>query len=188
MRSRWALPALSLLLALTAVTLLGEQAVLGAKARLANWLIGRAFAAHLEDGQVHLPWSWADIHPIAQLEVPRLAEIRHVLTGGSGTSMAFGLGHLDGTAAPATSGNCVLVGHRDGQFAFLERLALGDTLRVRTAARDETYVVRELSVIAEDDPRPLVPTVHPRLTLVTCYPFGGLLPTSQRYLVTCDAP
>jgi len=66
--------------------LLGEQAWLSVKASLAERLIEHAFAAHLEDGGVHRPWRWADTHPIARLEVPRLGVERIVLAGASGSS------------------------------------------------------------------------------------------------------
>ena len=66
--------------------------------------------------------------PIARLEEPHLGVSRHVLTGGSGSSMAFGQGHLDGTAPPNGMGNGVLVGHRDSWFAFLKHLRVGDEI------------------------------------------------------------
>jgi sortase A len=71
-------------------------------------LIRRALAATLEDGIVRRPWSWADMHPVARLTVPRLSIERSVLSNASGPALAFGIGHVDGTAQPAAAGNCVL--------------------------------------------------------------------------------
>jgi len=171
--------------------LIGRRGYLEAKAVLARHLIERAFSAHLRDGRPHRPWTWADTYPIAALELDRLGVRRTVLVGASGTSLAFGVGHIDGTARPNRRGNCVLAGHRDGAFAFLEEVRRGDVLRLRAADTVREYVVDGTGVVARTDASPLGPTIGRRLTLVTCYPFGGLLRSPWRYVVTAaaaDAP
>ena len=50
------------------------------------------------------PWPWADTWPVARLEVPRLGIDEIVLAGGSGRTLAFAPGHVDGTAAPGSRG------------------------------------------------------------------------------------
>jgi sortase A len=167
--------------------LLGRGGYLEAKARLAQRLVDRAFAALLQDGDPHRPWAWADTCPIAVLELDRLDVRLSVLAGASGTSLAFGAGHIDGTAWPNSPGNCVLAGHRDRAFAFLEDIRPGDVLRLRTADADREYVVDGLGVVARTDTGALQTTGGHRLTLVTCYPFGGLLRSPWRYVVTAAA-
>jgi sortase A len=167
--------------------LAGRHAYLEAKALLAQHLIERAFAAQLRDGRPHRPWSWADTYPIAVLTLDRLGIRRSVLAGASGTSLAFGVGHIDGTAQPNTPGNCVLAGHRDRAFAFLEQVRPGDVLRLRSAGSVRDYVVEGAAVVARTDSRPIQTTGDDRLTLVTCYPFGGLLRSPWRYVVTAAA-
>jgi sortase (surface protein transpeptidase) len=142
----WSLDATAISLAIAFLFLAGRSTWMGAKSLLAEHLIARAFSAHVRDGDAHVPWSWADVHPVASLEVPRLGIRRHVLTGASGSSLAFGIGHLDGTSPPNGNGNCVLVGHR---IDLLEA----------TSSR--------------------------LLTLMTCYPFNGLTPGAQRFVVWC---
>ncbi len=173
----------ALVLASAGGGLLAEQAWLTAKARFAEVLIRRAFAIHLGDGAPHHPWSWADMHPLAQIEVPRLGVLRTVLTGASGSSMAFGPGHIDGTAAPNASGNCALAGHRDGSFAFLNDLRMGDRLTLRTHAGSVRCEVQDLLVADMRAVNLLQPTEDPRLTLITCYPFHGLSRSDLRYVV-----
>jgi sortase A len=174
----------ALLLLAAGGLLLGHDAYLEAKAFVARRLIARAFAAHLRDGRFHRPWSWSDTAPIALLEVHRLGVRRSVLAGASGTSLAFGLGHIDGTAPPNAPGNCVLAGHRDGEMAFLERVRPGDVVRLRTAGASRDYVVDGIRVVAHTDIAPLRTAGADRVTLVTCYPFGGLLRSPWRYVVT----
>jgi sortase A len=188
MRARRAPLAGAFLLLAAGGLVLGRDAYLEAKGLVARRLIARAFAEHLKDGRLHRPWSWADTAPIALLEVRRLGVRRSVLAGASGTSLAFGLGHIDGTAPPNAPGNCVLAGHRDGEMAFLERVRRGDVLRLRTAGASRDYVVDGIGVVARTDIAPLRAADADRLTLVTCYPFGALLRSPWRYVVTAIRP
>lgn len=186
MRTRFGiLICLGLALLAAGFGLMGRDLYMRAKAQLADVLIARAFAAHLENGRPHPPWKWADMHPIARLEVPRLGVSRHVLTGASGTTMAFGIGHLDGTAPPNSSGHTVLVGHRDSWCAFLKEVQCGDRVALRTASGAGRYRVVALRVIAETDLEILDKMFSDRLTLLTCYPFAGVLNSPLRYAVIC---
>jgi sortase A len=165
--------------------LLAERGWLAAKARVAGVLIDRAFAMHLSDGGRHRPWSWADMHPVARLEVPRLGVRRTVLSGATGATLAFGPGRIHGTARPNGEGNCVIAGHRDGWFAFLEKLRRGDRIVLRTHGGSVDYVVEDLIVADRREGSFLEPGEKARLTLITCYPFGGLRRSDLRYVVVC---
>ena len=185
MRRRLAVAGCFLCLA-AGVALFGEQGYLVLKARLAERLIARAYAAHLEDGAVHPPWSWADTHPIGRLGVPRLDVQRTLLAGASGTSLAFGPGHIDGTAAPNTQGNCCVAGHRDTSFGFLGDLRIGDVLWLETRQARVHYRVIERSVRSMWDDGVLQRTATPRLTLITCWPLDEWLPGPERLVVAAE--
>jgi sortase A len=174
----------SLLLLGTGCLLFGRHGYLQGKALVAEHLVARAFEAHLEDGRRHRPWEWADMAPIARLEVERLELARYVLSGASGSSMAFGVGHIDGTAAPNTPGNTVFAGHRDTWMEFLRKLRPGDRLRVVTAEATQEYVLTHTRVVHETDTTVLEPTSDQRVTLVTCYPFDGWTRSPWRYIAT----
>ncbi len=163
-----------------------EQAWLAVKARIAAVRIEAAFEAHLEDGRVHPPWSWADTHPVARLEVPRLGLQRTVLSGASGSSLAFGPGHVHGTAAPNERGNCVLAGHRDSWFAFLRDLRGGDEIRLQSRGKTLHYVVSGTQVVSMWDFDASATAAEEQLTLITCYPFDGLTTTDRRYVVRLE--
>ena len=151
MKRRKILTAISLILFAAGTGLLGGQAWLYAKAQVAKVLISRSFSEYLKAGKPCPPWSWADLHPIARMEVPRLAVERFVLSGASGSSMAFGPGHMDGTALPGEKGNCVLSGHRDTWFAFLEDLEPGDELRLQALSGIRTFSVRSIRIVSVND-------------------------------------
>jgi sortase A len=173
--------------AVAGALLLGGPLYLGAKARLAAVLIDRAYAAHLRDGRAHRPWPWSDLEPIARLEVPRLGVARTIVSGAAGESLAFGLGHVNGTARPAGEGNCAVAGHRDSWAAFMKEIRDGDRITVATRGRRRSYHVASIEVVREDDISPLEPDEASRLTLITCFPFGGLTRSSRRLIIVGEA-
>lgn len=163
--------------------LFAEQTTMKIKAILADRLIDAAWEAHLADGTLHRPWAWADTHPLARLEVKRLGVRRMVLAGASGTSLAFGLGHVDGTALPNEHGNTVLGGHRNTRFAFLADLRRGDRIVITTRGRIRQWEVGEMAVVGADHSETLQDDGRDRLTLVTCFPVNGVRPSDQRFVV-----
>ena len=178
------LPAACFLCLAAGLALFGEQGYLSVKARVAEYLIDRAYSAYLQDGGSYPAWSWADTHPVARLEAPRLGVKRTFLAGASGTSLAFGPGLIDGTAAPNSTGNCCVAGHRDTFFEFLGDLQIGDTLWLETHDARTKYRVSERSVtsmwdesVLEQFPR------YRRLTLITCWPLDAWLPGPERLVV-----
>ena len=187
-RAPLALAAAAVLLALGAWQL-GSAGYIHAKARLAQVLLGQAWAATLEGGGPQRPWPWADTAPVARLQVPALGVDLFVLAGASGRTLAFGPGHLDGTAAPGAPGHSVVSGHRDTHFRFLQDLAPGMEIRVQnTDGRWQSYRAGEGQVIDARNARFEVASDRPALSLVTCWPFdaieaGGPL----RYLVFAEA-
>ncbi|MCB1055232.1 MAG: class GN sortase [Acidobacteria bacterium] len=173
---RW----LSVGLLLAAVAVGGKGVWLYAKAQLAQVLLERAWQETLAEpagaGPAR-PWPWADTYPVARIEAPRLGVERIVLDGSSGRTMAFGPGHVIGTALPGEDGNSVVGGHRDTHLAFLRRLRLGDELVVERAdGVRRRYRIDLLEVVDRGDLGVLADTGAARLTLVTCYPFDAVVP------------
>ena len=163
----------------------GEAAYIQAKAWLAQQLLRSAWERSLGHGANSKPWPWADTHPVARLQAPRLHADLLVLAGASGRTLAFGPGHVTGTALPGQAGNSVLSGHRDTHFAFLRHLLPGDLLIVHTASGALIeYRVSTAEVVHRKDVRVLLDAGDTRLTLVTCYPFDSPIPGGAlRYVV-----
>ncbi|NNE84237.1 MAG: class GN sortase [Alphaproteobacteria bacterium] len=147
-----------------------------AKAVLAQILLERSWQARLAgtDADAAKPWPWADTAPIARLQVPRLEVDQVVLAGASGRSLAFGPGHLTGTALPGERGNSVITGHRDTHFDFIGELKTGDIFRLQRpdgswaryrVAGGEVVDARTAQLDATPD--------RSAVTLVTCYPFNS---------------
>lgn len=154
--------------------LLAEGLWIPAKAAVAQHLLERAFARRARGEAEARPWPWADFVPLARLRVPRLEASMVVLSGATGGTLAFGPGHLAGSAPPGAGGNVVIAGHRDTHFAFLGRLAPGDALVLETPEGGRRrYRMREANVVDERALAALAPTRRPTLTLVTCWPLGA---------------
>jgi sortase A len=170
-------PALLLagLLAAAGAWQLGSAGWLFAKAELAQLLLGRAWQRTLAGEAETRPWSWADTWPVARLEAPEHGIDLYVLAGGTGRTLAFGPGHLDGTPLPGAPGRSVIAAHRDSYFRFLKELAPGEHLRVQTAdGKWREFVAAEGIVFDTRKERlQLAQTGQPELVLVTCFPFDA---------------
>lgn len=179
---------LALALVVTGVWQAGGGLYIHAKAALAQALLDSAWRRS-RAGEAVRPWPWADTWPVARLRVPRLQIDQVVLAGASGRTLAFGPGHMDGTALPGAAGNSVLGGHRDTHFRFLARLKPGDEIEVEPA-RGAARRFRVTGARVADQAQAgieLAPD-RPRLTLVTCYPFDAVRPGGPlRYIVTAEA-
>jgi len=167
----------------------GHGVYIYAKAQLAQALLHRAWDRQRATGSAVKPWPWADTHPIARLIIPARAADILVLAGASGRTLAFGPGHLDGSAPPGDPGNAVITAHRDTHFRFLKDVASGDELLVeRTDGGVRRFRIRASYVADYRELHLPRDTAVPTLTLVTCYPFDALNPGGPlRYVVVAEA-
>lgn len=182
-RNLWFASGLALLL--LSAWELGQGLYIHAKAALAQELIECSWQHALAGKGVRKPWPWADTWPVARLDAPAQGVRLYVLEGASGRTLAFGPGHVTGTAAAGESGNTVLSGHRDTHFRFLAGLQVGNllTLEDRRGVR-HSYRVTGTRVVDKHDTRALYSSDHAQLTLVTCYPFDAIVPGGPlRYIV-----
>jgi len=185
MRQRllWRL-ALAAALAAAGLSQIASAAWIHAKAILAQRLIASAWqdARH---GASRRPWPWADMRPIARMQVRSRGIDLYVFDSASPRALAFGPGHVTGTALPASWGNSVIVAHRDTHFAFLRTLAANDEIEVESRDGGHAiYRVREVAIVHKEDTRVLDDADSAQLTLITCYPFDAIRPgTALRYTV-----
>jgi sortase A len=177
------------LLASVGIASFGHGIYIYAKAQLAQVLLHRAWDRQRDTGSAVKPWPWADTHPIARLVVPARDANVLVLAGASGRTLAFGPGHLDGSAQPGDPGNAVITAHRDTHFRFLKDVAPGDELLVeRTDGGTRHFRIRASYVADYRELRLPRDTAVPTLTLVTCFPFDALNPGGPlRYVVVAEA-
>ena len=166
-----------------------DAALVHGKAWLGQRLLHNAWQRATASGIPSKPWPWADTHPLVRLTVPAHGIDLLVLAGASGRTLAWGPGHLDGSAQPGSPGMAVITAHRDTHFAFLRRLVPGDRIIVETRAGQAQRYRVERSLIADRHALRLPVDDHDRtLALVTCYPFDAVDPgTPLRYAVIARA-
>ncbi|WP_456371957.1 class GN sortase [Thiolapillus sp.] len=173
-------------LLLLSVLAFSQGAWIHAKAVLAQYLIADAWEQRLIGTKKPRPWSWADTWPVARLQAPALGVDQIVLAGASGRTLAFGPGHVPGSALPGEQGNSVISGHRDTHFRWLRKLQKKDELVIQRAdGRYLRYRVEGMEVVSQEDTGVLRQTGDSVLHLITCYPFDALVPGGPlRYVVT----
>jgi sortase A len=147
-------------------------------------LLHRAWDRTLAGEAQAKPWPWADTWPVARLKLPAVDADLIVLAGASGQALAFGPGHVSGTAAPGRPGLSIIGGHRDTHLKVLAELAPGSRIEIQRPD-GETRVYRVETTSIADARHPwAAPVEADGLVLVTCYPFDALIPGGPlRYLV-----
>lgn len=156
------------------------------KAIVAQHLLLQAWEQSQETTDIVKPWPWADTWPVGRLQNKRLGIDLIILEGESGEVLAFGPGHIYGSSVPGEGGHCVVAGHRDTSFNFLQNLKIGDRLSLQGKNGTEVYRVQATAVVPavqlylDTEPQGL-------LTLITCYPFDSPVPgATLRFVVTAE--
>lgn len=121
--------------------------------------------------------------PFARMEIPRLALSVMVAEGIGPRTLSLAAGHIPGTAFPDESGNVGIAGHRDMFFRKLQGIRQTDIIIVRTLVGSSEYSVEWTRVVKPKDIGVLDASIHPALTLVTCYPFYYAGPAPERFIV-----
>lgn len=175
--ARFGLSALSVLLFLSAVGLLGYPVYTNFyQSRVQSKLdkqiaspehVTRYKERKLEDGDA-----------LTRIKIPALDVDVVVVEGTSASALRAGAGHYPKTPLPCEAGNVAIAGHRTTYgkpFANIDRLKNGDTIILETPIGSCTYEVSkapfitkptDFSVVAND------PATH-GLTLTTCHPKGS---------------
>lgn len=128
---------------------------------------------------------------IGVLEVPAMELTMPVYLGASDAHLAAGAAVLGNTSAPigGNSTNCVIAGHRGWRgadyFRHIDKLAVGDTVRLTNLWETLTYTVADIQIIQPHQiERIKIQSNRDLLTLLTCHPYasGG----RERYVVYCE--
>ncbi|MGJ5181327.1 class GN sortase [Bradyrhizobium oligotrophicum] len=173
-----------LAVALVGLALFGHGALIHAKAVVAQVLLDRAFTQTIATSHPVKPWSWADTVPVARIEVKRLGISTIALAGSSGQALAFGAGHVEGTAEPGEPGIAVYSAHRDTHFRFLRDVRIGDEIDVvRRDGQTFRYSADAARVVRFDASGIDPVTDRPELVLSTCWPFDALTEGPERYVL-----
>jgi LPXTG-site transpeptidase (sortase) family protein len=137
----------------------------------------RPRAAHVREGDL-----------VARFSVPRLSLDVAVYEGVGTRTLAWGPGHLPGTALPGEEGTrnpSVIAVPRDAGSALVEQMRVGDGVDIRSPFGLKRYRVSELSVVPADRLH-FRPTDRCRVAVVTPYPANEVGPAPLRLAVLLD--
>ena len=166
---------LSLTLATLGLALFGNGLYTAGKAIMAQSLMEQAWTKTAQSGDVHLPWSWMDAHPVARLSFEGHERSHIVLNTDSGQALAFGPAVINGTEG---TDMLAIAAHKNTQFQDLKSLTIGESIKLeRPKGEALIYRVTHTKILdsrvegvaieAEAD-------TPSRLALVTCYPFDAV--------------
>ncbi len=120
---------------------------------------------------------------IGTLSIPRLKVTARIYVGVTDTQFNLGVGEWPGSPLPGSTGNIVIGGHRTSghrPFANINKLTIGDEIRITRGARTFQYVVSKSMVVAKTAMWITKPTPTATLTLFSCHPVGK---TSHRFVI-----
>jgi sortase A len=124
---------------------------------------------------------------LALLEIPSASVADIVVNSASVSALRHGPGHIEGTALPGEQGNSAIAGHRTtygAPFAKLDKVSIGDEIRVTTVKGRFNYTVSDVLIVAPNRTDLLRPQDgRTLLTLVTCHPRWS---TAKRLIVVAD--
>jgi sortase A len=164
---------------------IGEGSWIYAKARLAQYLLQRAWLRTLTGETAAKPWPWADTWPVGRLRIPSKHVDLIILNGAYGRTLAFGPALAESSAMPGTGGTTILTGHRDTHFAFVGRLRESEEILIDTPdGNTRRYRVQESRIVDARTDSIRLADDEEELILLTCYPFDTVFTGSPlRYLV-----
>ena len=116
---------------------------------------------------------------IGLIEIEALELKYPIVEGADSKQLAYGIGHIPGTAAIGSIGNCVLAGHRGSRygtyFKYLGRLSAGDTVKVMDKEGNVyLYEVVSWEVVGPYDNSVKAQGIETELTLLTCENSGTM--------------
>lgn len=127
---------------------------------------------------------------IGIIEIPKINVNLPIYLGATKENLNKGATHLSQTSIPlgGENSNAVIAAHRslvrNPFFKNIDKLDIGDEVKIKTLWKSLTYIVTERKVISPyDSSEILIQENKDLVTLITCHPYGE---TSERYVVYCE--
>lgn len=120
---------------------------------------------------------------LIRLTIPQINLDAVVVEGASRKSLKLGPGHMQNSAVPGSSGNAVIVAHRDTFFRHLDDLKEGDEIDLQRRGEVFRFAVTGRRVVEPTDLSALQTSTSAELTLITCYPMHYVGPAPKRLVV-----
>lgn len=110
------------------------------------------------------------------IEIPKIKVSAAILEGTDDSALKYAVGHYPGLGEIGKPGNYVLLGHRNYVYGHffrnLDKLEVGDEIKITKDEVDYTYVVYESFVVKPEEVWVLEQTEDAIITMITCTPIG----------------
>lgn len=124
---------------------------------------------------------------VGRLTIEGTAVDCEVYYGDSETQFSKGAGVSMGSCIPGAGGTVMIGAHTGTYFRDLESVVEGADIAITTDYGEYHYTVTRCAVVEETDTTAYdLDAAEENIILFTCYPFGILTRTTQRYLVYGD--
>ncbi|WP_171021902.1 class GN sortase [Cohaesibacter sp. CAU 1516] len=154
-----------------------------AKAKLAQFLLQRAWMESQTTGTPVKAWGWADTWPVAKLSIPAIAFEAIILREAGGEGLAFGPVLLNQSASLGEDGLSVISAHRDTHFKPLAQLKPGMKIHIEPLKGPTlTYQVEQMRIAPWDRSGLSKDSFEPTLALTSCWPFEDVTPGPLRFI------
>ncbi len=120
---------------------------------------------------------------LVRLTIAKIKLDAVIVEGTSYKSLKLGPGHVQNSALLGSSGNSVIVAHRDTFFRHLDELQDGDEICLRRQKEVYRFEVTGRHIVEPTDLSPLRRSRAAQLTLITCYPTHYVGPAPKRLVV-----
>ncbi len=157
------------------------------KGVLAQHLLHNAWFKQKTTGKAQKAWDWSESTPTGKLLIPSIDLSHVILDNSKNEALAFGPGHIKGTALPGEPGNIGIAGHRDSFFKRLEDVDEGEFIGIEHDEGLQIFQVSQIEIIEPSDTHWFDATNFNCLTLVTCYPFQFDGNAPQRFIVRANS-
>jgi len=172
---------------LIAIIVIAKPSYFYLKAFLAQNLLELSWEKSKNKNQIIYPWIGAKTYPIGKISIKKI-DLSYIILGGEiKQSLNFGVAHIENTSKPGSNGNIGLAGHRDSFFKKLEKIHIGDIIRIESFSKSKDFKVTDIQIISPNELHWLNQSDEDILTLVTCYPFDFFGDAPKRYLVRAKA-
>lgn len=173
-----------LAITLIAISLFAQGIYKEGKVIVTQRLLSFAWASHLQDGETHKPWPWAESGPIAQLSIAGQAPLI-VIKGASARHLALAPAWMVSSSGFGQAGNSVVLADNDRYFKQLKDVKLNSYLTLDTYPNLQLdYQVIATKIVNKKDLSALDVADQEILTLVTNYPLQSRISNSElRFVV-----
>ncbi len=109
-----------------------------------------------------------------------------LIFGDCSDALKQGVGQYNGSYIPGYGGTILTTGHNHA-FPQIEKVAIGDVIKITTTYGVYKYKVSDIKIIHENEYKSLtIKDNKEQLIYYTCYPFTSLADTSSRYFIYAD--